>query len=116
VLLGAASGFDRGDRMSSTIDVLQHELGAGPALYRCSGMQGEEGAFIACTFWAVDALARCGRRAEACELMEQMLTLLAHAPLLAEMIDPDSGDFLGNLPQALSHLALIKAAAAVAEG
>jgi GH15 family glucan-1,4-alpha-glucosidase len=116
VLLGAASGFDRGERMSSTIDALRRELGAGPALYRCTGMQSEEGAFIACTFWAVEAQARCGRMTEARALMEQMLTLLRGAPLLAEMIDPSSGDFLGNVPQALSHLALINAAAAVAEG
>lgn len=111
ILLHAVSGFDRGERMSSTIDALRSELGAGPHLYRYSGMREEEGAFLACSFWMVSALHLVGRTAEARELMDE---LVATAPndvgLMAEMIDPATGDFWGNLPQALSHLALVNAA------
>ncbi|MGQ0624084.1 MAG: glycoside hydrolase family 15 protein [Sporichthyaceae bacterium] len=113
VLLGARFGFDRGERMRATITAVRDELGRGPALYRYSGMDREEGAFIACTFWAVEALALTGQVTDATALMTAMLELLAPAELLAEMIDPDTGAYLGNLPQALSHLALINAAAAV---
>ncbi|HUR75042.1 MAG TPA: glycoside hydrolase family 15 protein [Sporichthya sp.] len=115
VLLGARFGFDRGDRMRSTIDAVRAELGAGPALYRYTGMAKEEGAFVACTFWAVEALALTGRREEAVLLMDEMLELVGGVDLLAEMVDPETGDYLGNLPQALSHLAMINAAAAVAD-
>jgi GH15 family glucan-1,4-alpha-glucosidase len=75
----------------------------------------EEGAFVACTFWAVEALALTGQRKEAVALMEEALQFLGGAHLLSEMVEPHTGDFLGNLPQALSHLALINAASALAE-
>ena len=87
VLLGARFGFDRGERMNSTIEVIRRELGHGAGLYRYTGMDQEEGAFIACTFWAVEALALCGRGVHARDLMERMLAMLAGAPLLTEMID-----------------------------
>jgi GH15 family glucan-1,4-alpha-glucosidase len=51
VLLHASSGFDRGERMSRTIDAIRDELGRGPLLYRYSGAEAEEGAFVACSFW-----------------------------------------------------------------
>lgn len=115
VLLGARFGFDTGPRMVATVRAVLAELATGPALHRYTGMPQEEGAFVACTFWAVEALALTGQREQACELMEQALELLGDAPLLAEMVDPASGELLGNLPQALSHLALINAASAVQE-
>lgn len=111
ILLHAISGFDRGDRMRSTLDVVAQQLGAGAHLYRYSGMQAEEGTFVACSFWMVAARALCGQLDHAEQLMTQ---LLDQAPndvgMLAEMLDPTTGDFLGNLPQALSHLALVNAA------
>jgi GH15 family glucan-1,4-alpha-glucosidase len=117
ILLHAISGFDRGSRMSSTLDALSTELGAGPYLYRYSGMQAEEGAFLACSFWMASALHLIGRRAEAEELLTE---LIGRAPndvgVLAEMIDPNTQQFLGNLPQALSHLALINAAITLSDG
>ncbi len=96
--------------MSRTLDALRAELGTGPYLHRYSGADGEEGAFLACSFWMVSALALCGRRDEACALMDELVTAANDVGLLAEMIDPGSGDHLGNLPQSLSHLALVNAA------
>ncbi len=115
VLLGARFGFDRGERMSRTTTAVLDELGAGPWLYRRTGMAKEEAAFVACTFWAVEALAFTDRGPEAVRLFEAALDALDGRPLLAEMIDPDTGDAVGNLPQALSHLALINAASALSE-
>lgn len=115
VLLHSISGFDRGERMSRTIDALRAELGAGPLLYRYSGMRKEEGTFTACAFWTVSALACVGRRAEAIALMEELLPQVNDVGLLSEMIEEGTGEFLGNLPQALSHLALIQAASVIHE-
>lgn len=113
VLLSGRTGFDRGTRLDSTIDALRKELGRGPLLYRYSGMDQEEGAFVACTFWMVDALVRVGRHDEAVGLMRQAVQLVNHAGLLSEEMDPETGEFLGNFPQALSHLALINAAVTI---
>ena len=115
VLLAARFGFDRGERMASTVRAVLQELGADPWVYRYTGMREQEGAFLACTFWTVEALAFTGEREQACALMERALDRLAGVPLLSEMIDPETGDLLGNLPQALSHLSLINAASAIAE-
>ena len=115
VLLTA--GFDDGPRMSRTIDALRAELGDGPLLFRFSGARGTEGAFVACSFWMVSALARVGRADEAAELMDRLLALPNDVGILSEMIAPPTADsaatFLGNLPQGLSHLSLINAALAV---
>lgn len=113
VLLHAMTGFDRGPRMSSTIDAVREELGRGPLMYRYSGMEKEEGAFVACSFWTVAALATVGRREEAVDLMDEMLPLANDVGLFTEMIDPEDNSFLGNFPQALSHLALLNAAVAL---
>ncbi|WP_345800148.1 glycoside hydrolase family 15 protein [Microbacterium sp. AZCO] len=113
VLLHAMSGFDRGERMSQTIDALTTELGSGAHLFRYSGVKREEFPFVACSFWRVAALACVGRGDEARTLMDALVADANDVGILAEMIDPATGDFWGNLPQALSHLALITAALAV---
>lgn len=110
VLLHIISGYDRGARMNSTVDVLRSELGDGPHLYRYSGASEQEGSFVACSFWMVSALHLLGRRDEAIELMDRLVACTNDVGLLSEMIDPRNGDFLGNLPQGLSHLALVNAA------
>jgi GH15 family glucan-1,4-alpha-glucosidase len=110
ILLHAISGFDRGERMSRTIDALREELGAGPLLHRYSGAAEEEGAFVACSFWMVSALRLCGRTDEARALMDDLVGRGNDVGLLAELIDPDTGQSWGNLPQGLSHLALLNAA------
>jgi GH15 family glucan-1,4-alpha-glucosidase len=103
-------------RLSATVDAIRDELGAGgPLLYRASAFRGREGAFVACSFWLVDALARCGRRDEAREAFAAMLEHRNDVGLLAEEIDPATGEQLGNTPQALSHLSLISAATVLDE-
>lgn len=115
VLLHAPSGFDRGERMSTTIDALIEELGAGALLYRYSGVSAEEKTFVACAFWLTEALACVGRHEEARERMDQLLALANDVGIYAEMIDADDGSAWGNTPQALSHLAFLTAAMTMRE-
>jgi GH15 family glucan-1,4-alpha-glucosidase len=104
------------DRFSALIDAIRDELDAGEGLlYRYSGQQRVEGAFVACSFWLVEALARAGRVDEARETMRQVVGHANDVGLFAEEIDPETGAFLGNFPQGLSQLALINAAAALRE-
>jgi GH15 family glucan-1,4-alpha-glucosidase len=105
-----------GERFSSVIDAVRDELGAGGGLlYRYSGQHRVEGAFVACSFWLVEALARAGRLEEARRTMAEVVAHANDLGLFAEEIDPASGDFVGNFPQGLSHLALVSAAAAIRE-
>ncbi|KAD3514968.1 glycoside hydrolase family 15 protein [Arthrobacter yangruifuii] len=115
ILLHAISGFDRGERMSSTLDALRSELGRGPLLYRFSGAEKEEGTFVACAFWMAAALDCVGRRDEAAALMDELVPLANDVGLYTEMIAEEDSSFLGNFPQGLSHLALITAALTLAE-
>ncbi|HEX5267010.1 MAG TPA: glycoside hydrolase family 15 protein [Acidimicrobiales bacterium] len=116
VLRAGRIGFDRGPQLSSTIDAVREELARGPLVYRYSGMEGIEGTFVACSFWMVEALVYAGRRDEAVALMDELVGLPNDVGLLAEEIDPGTGGFLGNFPLGLSHLALVGAADALAEG
>jgi GH15 family glucan-1,4-alpha-glucosidase len=115
VLLHASSGFDRGDRMSKSIDAMREELGRGPMLYRYSGADSEEGAFVACSFWMAQALACVGRIDESVALMDAMIDLSNDVGIYSELIAPDDLAYLGNLPQALSHVALVNAAITIEE-
>jgi GH15 family glucan-1,4-alpha-glucosidase len=72
-----------------------------------------EGAFVACAFWAVEARARRGDTMGAASDFETLLALANDVGLYGEEIAPDTGDMLGNFPQAFTHLALINAALAL---
>ncbi len=116
VLRALRMGYPEPERLARTVDAIRRGLDAGPGLlYRTSDHIGQEGAFVACSFWLVEALARLGRVDEACEEMETVLARANDVGLLSEEIDPESGAFLGNFPQGLSHLALISAAGAIQE-
>ena len=121
LLLGAIFGYggnEERERFGRTVDRIRADLGSGPLVRRYlvdDGLEGREGAFLACSFWLVEALARLGRSDEAGRLMEELLARSNDVGLYAEEIDPVSGGFLGNFPQALVHLALINAAVTLAE-
>jgi GH15 family glucan-1,4-alpha-glucosidase len=116
LLRGARNGWPRvsPERFDSTLEVTRERLDAGGGLlYRTTRTMHEEGAFVACSFWLVEALSRCGRVDDAAKVFEQVVAYENDVGLLSEEIDPASGEFLGNFPQGLSHLALINAAGAI---
>ncbi len=104
----------RDPRMIGTYEFHQRELGARGLVYRYregfDHLPEPEGAFVACSFWAVDALVEQGRMEEARERFETLLGFGNDLGLFAEEIEPDTGVHCGNFPQAYSHLALIDAA------
>lgn len=116
VLLAARTGFCAGDdpRLGTTIDAIAAELAAGgPLLYRYSGQEGKEGAFAACSCWLVEALVHAGRIQEAEDRFEAFVALANDVGLYSEEMNPADRALLGNIPQALTHLAVIGAATAL---
>jgi GH15 family glucan-1,4-alpha-glucosidase len=78
-------------------------------------LEGEEGTFLLCTFWLAQALARAGQPARARTVFERAAAFVNDVGLLAEEVDPVSGELLGNFPQAFSHIGLVNAAWAISE-
>jgi GH15 family glucan-1,4-alpha-glucosidase len=117
-LVGFLPGTD--ERVAGTIDAVARELGRDGFVSRYStadtddGLAGDEGQFLACSFWLVSALALNERVDEARALFERLLSLTNDLGLLAEEYDVKRGRQVGNFPQAFSHLTLIGAAAAIA--
>ena len=100
----------------ATRERIRSELGSGPYLYRyrsADGVPGDEGAFVLCGFWLAEVLAMAGKIDEAQEVFVAHAEASNHLGLLAEEIDPSTGELLGNFPQAFSHLGLINAAARI---
>jgi GH15 family glucan-1,4-alpha-glucosidase len=105
-------------RVQGTVDTIRQRLSAGgPLLYRYppgdDGLPGTEGAFLPCSFWLVQALARTGRVGQASVLFDHLADLANPLGLFAEEMDPATTAFLGNFPQALTHASLVQAALAL---
>jgi GH15 family glucan-1,4-alpha-glucosidase len=120
LLLASLLGYAEpdGPRMAGTLDAIDRALRDGTFVQRYSsddGLEGGEGVFLACSFWFVDALARADRLDEAVQMMRQLVAIANDVGLYAEEADPVDGAFLGNIPQALPHLALIGAATSIRE-
>ncbi|HWO66550.1 MAG TPA: glycoside hydrolase family 15 protein [Umezawaea sp.] len=121
-LLIPAVGFLPGDdpRVLGTIEAIRKGLKHGdlvdrydtdPGESEVDGLSGEEGSFLACSFWFVDALALSGQREEAVAMFDRLVGLVNDVGLLAEEYDARTGRMSGNFPQAFSHLALVNSAA-----
>ncbi len=97
-------------RFAGTLDRTLATLTERGLVYRYladDGLPGDEGAFVLCTFWLVDALALCGRSDEARQIFDGIAGRANHLGLFSEQIEPTTGRFLGNFPQAFSHVGLI---------
>ncbi|WP_405922381.1 glycoside hydrolase family 15 protein [Streptomyces sp. NBC_00122] len=100
-------------RILATIERTEAELTRNGHVYRylgADGLSGEEGSFVFCTLWLASALARAGRTEAAEKYLAGVLDCANDLGLLAEEIDPDTGELLGNFPQGFSHLGVIAAA------
>jgi GH15 family glucan-1,4-alpha-glucosidase len=105
-------------RVRSTVDQIRRHLTKDGLVYRYrtqDGLAGGEGTFTLCTFWLVDALALGGQLDGAHELFERTVGFANDVGLLAEEIDPETREQLGNFPQGFSHMALIGAAVNLAK-
>jgi len=116
-LVGFLPGDD--ERVTGTIDAISRELGRDGFVSRYStaetddGLPGDEGQFLACSFWLVSTLALNGRIEEPRALFERLLGLTNDLGLLSEEYDVKRRRQVGNFPQAFSHLTLIVAARAI---
>ena len=118
LLYAARVGIVKPDdpRMLGTIAAIRSRLGRDDLVYRYDtrsekdGLPAGEGAFLACSMWLVEALALANRRDEAHGVFEKLLKRANDVGLFSEECDPDSGELLGNFPQALTHIGLMNAA------
>lgn len=115
VLLMIEVGFidPKDPRFVATVDALEKHLCDGPYMRRYEAPDDfgkPETAFNICTFWRIDALARIGRKAQAREIFETMLTARNHVGLLSEDTHPVTGEMWGNFPQTYSMVGIINAA------
>jgi GH15 family glucan-1,4-alpha-glucosidase len=106
------------ERMRSTIEAIARDLTQGGLVLRYrsdpglnpDGLHGEEGSFVICSFWLAQCLAQAGEVERAEELFDRLTGYANDLGLLAEQVDPGTGELLGNVPQAFSHIGLITAA------
>ena len=106
-------------RMIRTTQAVRAELEEDGLLRRYTasddGLAGHEGAFLACTFWLAECLARQGQLQEAHAAFQRALSKGNDLGLFSEEYDTDRNEMLGNFPQGLTHLSLIGAAVALEE-
>jgi GH15 family glucan-1,4-alpha-glucosidase len=103
------------ERMLGTVAAIERELVEDGFVHRypksgVDGLPGDEGAFLACTFWLADNYALSGRQDDALRIFERLLDLRNDVGLLAEEWDVKAGRQVGNFPQAFSHVALVNTA------
>jgi GH15 family glucan-1,4-alpha-glucosidase len=106
------------ERMVRTADAVREELDADGFLYRYrrdDDLPGQEGAFIACSFWLAECYARQDRLAAAREVFDGAMRAASPLGLFSEEIDPRTREPLGNYPQTLTHLSHVAAAIALSE-
>jgi GH15 family glucan-1,4-alpha-glucosidase len=107
------------ERMLRTIAAIREELDAGDGLLyryrRDDGLEGQEGAFLCCSFWLAECLAQAGELGEARTIFDKAVARSNDLGLFSEEIDPRTGELLGNFPQGLTHLSHIDAAVALSE-
>jgi alpha,alpha-trehalase len=109
-LLAFTSDFLPLDLARATRQRIEQKLGEGALLYRNEKLRhAGEGAFLLCSCWLISHLAKEGELERAESLLQELLGRLSPLGLFAEEIDASIGDFLGNFPQAFSHLGLIGA-------
>jgi GH15 family glucan-1,4-alpha-glucosidase len=112
LLIGRAGLLPHDDpRLTATIETIEDRLVEDDLVHRWEDH--EEGAFLPASFWLAECHARAGRRERAEELFARASAQANDVGLLAEQADPATGEALGNLPQALSHVALVNAAEAL---
>jgi GH15 family glucan-1,4-alpha-glucosidase len=107
------------ERMVGTARAIHEELGVQGFVRRYTrddGLPGEEGAFLACSFWLAECYARQGLPQDAREVFDRAMSAASPQGLFSEQVDPDSGELLGNFPQTLTHLSHVEAALALSEG
>ncbi|MDS0299598.1 glycoside hydrolase family 15 protein [Halogeometricum sp. S1BR25-6] len=112
IVLSGILPFDD-ERIVGTVDAVREHLTTDDGLvfrYEDDGLPGEEGAFVFCSFWLVDALVATDRVEEAWDVFESVLEHASPLGLFAEEINPDSGRQIGNFPQGFSHIGLINSA------
>jgi alpha,alpha-trehalase len=106
-------------RMRATIDAIAQRLTDQRGLvYRYltrDGLPGGEGTFLLCTFWLAQAQTLAGDLDAATATFERAIASMNDVGLLAEEVDPHSGEMLGNFPQAFSHIGLVNAAWTISE-
>jgi len=112
--LAVRFGFGEPARMASTLDAIEAALGAHPWHYRLTTTRDEEGCFLACSFWIAEARALLGQTVAAEAAFGALIDGLDSEGVYPEMIDPKTGQWLGNLPQGLTHLAIVHCAVALA--
>jgi alpha,alpha-trehalase len=108
-LLAFTNGFLRRDLAAKTRQEIEKILVSGPLVYRNLEQREKkkEGAFLLCSFWLINHLIREGELYRAEKVLTEIVGHVSLLGLFAEEIDPESGEFLGNFPQAFSHLGLI---------
>ncbi|HEV2360864.1 MAG TPA: glycoside hydrolase family 15 protein [Acidimicrobiales bacterium] len=120
VLMAALVGFlpPTDERIVGTVEAIEKELLVDGFVQRydssnsehVDGLSGREGAFLACSFWLADNYALIGRKDDATEMFERLLSLRNDVGLLAEEYDPVAKRLVGNFPQAFSHISLVNTA------